>query len=535
MRRFWLWFFCLLLLSLACGRTAPPSPVTSTAAPTATPQPATPTPIAAATRTPFPATITPAPRPTLAPANATPTKNAAANQPTPAPDTPAPAAPDTPLLFYFKSADGSPIVIAQERLMVWMNLAGEVVESGSLAHNPQWQVANSLSPDGQWLAYYSGTAGAGCMELYDGGLMDPPYDLSLALFDLPNGNNITPVGSILPPDYPNNITDDAQASRDVRLNTFLCGLTSHRWSPDGRYLAFASGVDGPSSDLYVYDMTTATVTRLSSGPEQMLWLDWSPDGQWILHTSAHEINEAGDGTIGNYHAARPDGSEIVSLPSEGVQRWLGWLTDNSYWVADGDNGVGMFNLRQINVPGGEVKTLWPGVYTSVALDREMNQLLVAGTDASGTVGLFRVNLIDLSSELIASGDYQEVELAGLGDLRFFVRTDTGVQAVLADGQMISFLPEGERLQAMALSANGQNLAIIQEESLWWLGSGGEPVQIELPELARGRETILWWPNSQGLFFTLNESLYLLAGPQSVPQLVDTGIPDEFITYTRWIE
>jgi len=57
-----------------------------------------------------------------------------------------------------------------------------------------------------------------------------------------------------------------------------------QWSPDGRYLAYAAVLDGPSSDLYVYDVVSDESTRLSFGSNQLFLIPgWSPDGEWIVH------------------------------------------------------------------------------------------------------------------------------------------------------------------------------------------------------------------------------------------------------------
>ena len=57
-----------------------------------------------------------------------------------------------------------------------------------------------------------------------------------------------------------------------------------QWSPDGRYLAYAAVLDGPSSDLYVYDVVADESMRLSFGPNQLTLIPgWSPDGDWIVH------------------------------------------------------------------------------------------------------------------------------------------------------------------------------------------------------------------------------------------------------------
>lgn len=36
------------------------------------------------------------------------------------------------------------------------------------------------------------------------------------------------------------------------------------WSPDGRYLAIVGAIEGPSSDLYVFDTQTQRFQRLTS-------------------------------------------------------------------------------------------------------------------------------------------------------------------------------------------------------------------------------------------------------------------------------
>jgi len=63
------------------------------------------------------------------------------------------------------------------------------------------------------------------------------------------------------------------------------------WSPDGRYLAFAGQMDGLSSDLYIYDSVSGAIQRLSSGPQEVGWISWSPDGKWILDGSTYSFGE----------------------------------------------------------------------------------------------------------------------------------------------------------------------------------------------------------------------------------------------------
>lgn len=63
------------------------------------------------------------------------------------------------------------------------------------------------------------------------------------------------------------------------------------WSPDGRYLAFAAAIDGPTSDLYLYDSHQDEIIRVSSGPNQVYGPIWASDGSGVLHQQVIYVQE----------------------------------------------------------------------------------------------------------------------------------------------------------------------------------------------------------------------------------------------------
>jgi Tol biopolymer transport system component/predicted Ser/Thr protein kinase len=64
-----------------------------------------------------------------------------------------------------------------------------------------------------------------------------------------------------------------------------------RWSPDGRYLAFAGHVSGVShSDIHVVDAAGGLTQRLTSEASNEEWPTWSADSRWIYFMSDRNGN-----------------------------------------------------------------------------------------------------------------------------------------------------------------------------------------------------------------------------------------------------
>ena len=96
--------------------------------------------------------------------------------------------------------------------------------------------------------------GEGCYSSYY-------YNERLVLVTLPNLelDEITPVTSYY------EVTAQPYAQDEVSLEVlYVTDVTSWNqptWSPDGRYLAFVAAIEGPSSDLYVYDSLQDKIER----------------------------------------------------------------------------------------------------------------------------------------------------------------------------------------------------------------------------------------------------------------------------------
>jgi len=105
------------------------------------------------------------------------------------------------------------------------------------------------------------------------------------------------------------------------------------WSPDGHKLALTLGGSGGNPDIYVLDLTSQDLTRITDDPAIDTEPEWAPDGKSLFFTS----DRAGSPQIyqiaanagarpkritfgGNYNArprVAPDGSQLAMVTLDG--------------------------------------------------------------------------------------------------------------------------------------------------------------------------------------------------------------------------
>lgn len=120
----------------------------------------------------------------------------------------------------------------------------------------------------------------------------------------------------------------ADGSQERRLTDRTDPEFDAVWSPDGKRLAFAFDKTSPNQgDLEVYtvaadgtELHAAAVTEGALSHEE--WPAWSPDGQWLAHTSTRDGNQ-------ELFVARPDGSQRRRLTNHPA------LDAHPAWSPDG--------------------------------------------------------------------------------------------------------------------------------------------------------------------------------------------------------
>jgi hypothetical protein len=204
-------------------------------------------------------------------------------------------------------------------------------------------------------------------------------------------------------------------------------------------------MDGPSSDVYVYDLETGAIRRLTDGPSQMQWLAWSPDGRWILHSA--ESTYALAGSSPDFYAAAADGSGVKDLRFSG--EFAGWLDPGEALLNSAANGPGKFDLQAFDLKQGRVTPIWMDQFEACALDPQADVLAVSRSfslhstaDPDTERGLFFVDRAAGEPRLAASGTWMNVVFWGAPVLRFVAMdVQQRTMAVAGDGAVTALSDE----------------------------------------------------------------------------------------------
>ena len=491
---------CIIILGDACSiNSLPPTTGPAAISPAATlTVGAPPTPVPA-TAVPFP-TIQPA---TLPPSVTTLTPAAVPSRL----DTPG------PYLAYLRDAAKGPEIVLMDA-----NGKGELSAPFPMDLNSSLPplLSNLLSSDGDWLAFYTGSAGPAF------GQPGPDAsDLTLKLMDLYSFKMLTGdsqlVARLLSKDYPANFATAAtqlgmaDVSAQSLRDSFVAGITqSIAWSPDGTQLAFAGQMDGLSSDLYLYDAGSQAIQRLSSGPQEVEWIDWSPDGKWILDGSVYFV---GEGMTYDVYATSRDGKVTRKLLSDyRMGPGVTWLNGSEFLTYQSENGPGNHGLVRVNVETGRVDKIWDASFSSFLPDPQGDWLVVI---AQSRDEMTLVNLATLQQTVVTLPGPAHTYGSAVSDLiamdpgadrHFIFRQNTGVDwYYLSTGGAST--DSGINADLVSIAPDQQHWIVMKNDIQLFSNAGTRTKIFALPPgmQAGDFQSIIWRPDSSGLFLVSTSS------------------------------
>jgi hypothetical protein len=327
-------------------------------------------------------------------------------------------------------------------------------------------------------------------------------------------------------------TDQAEPCDTAYIDT---GMLERLWSPNGRYLAFAAVLDG-QSDLYMYDSQTGNVLRLTSGPDNVSQLWWSPDGEWIIMGELHESGYPFTTSVWAVSARDGEMRRLYSLEDGYPQGILGWLDDSRFIVFGGTSlydatDLPAYNLYLVDIDASRTTPLFEGSFFTADLAVEAETIAVGVYRAEGYEegGLYLISVLDPTPRFVGPQTFASL---WDGQLELFVTYETceddpeGIRAFNLDAEWqcihASFTENYP-------SPDGK-WEVSAREGTWLKTEEGLPVLV-----SRGLATqVIWRLDSEGFFFVEDEILYYVSAREAIPIVVDQYLNGNSITY-QWLD
>jgi len=291
----------------------------------------------------------------------------------------------------------------------------------------------------------------------------------------------------------------------------------------------------------MYDAETGNVLRLTSGPDSVSQIWWSPDGKWIIMGELHESNYPFTTSVWAVSAADNEMRQLYSLVDGHPQSILGWLDDRRFIVFGGTSlydasDLPAHNLDIIDIDSGEITSLFRGSFFTayLAANPGILTLGVYDTEQEGYQGdgTYLVSVSNPTPRLIGHDLY---EAYWDDQLALLVTNKSCEDAPTDPTGRLALDVEGERqcihssLPDSYPSPDGQWQVSIQEGT-WLSANGNQPVQI----MEENAVQVIWRPDSQGFFLVENQILYYVSLPQVIIVVVDEDVRENSIIY-QWLE
>jgi WD40 repeat protein len=449
-----------------------------------------------------PATLTDDVEPAATPAPVEPTPTATVEQP------PAPA------------GDGSRLLINTAQGLWAANPDGS---GGTLLTGADIIIPGSfpgaVSPSGGYFAYLTTTDNTKPYGNYP--------NLKLNILDLTRRNPLVTLPLTSPQTEPG-----AEFPSDI--TRAMVERQSFAWSPDGTRLAYIGAADGPSADLYLYDLRSGATLRLTDGADQGYNPRWSPDGKWIVHASAAGFGTGAGIAVTGFFAARADGSGVISLyaPDQhsGGEAGTGWLNSHTLVAHSWFITCGPSDLRVADLDAKKTDLVFEGCLSAVAVGGGSALFAQSpGTamfDDAPRPGLFLVTESNRTPQKISDANIRDIVWSEGAGSFLAIGEETSLYEIWPTGA-IRLLPENQS-HIPAVSPDGRYWFLA--DSFWnnslsgiWIGEFGQPLRQVFTQSISPNQ-ILFAPDGSTLYFLDSAGgLYRADAPDWAPVLLASDL------------
>jgi len=423
-------------------------------------------------------------------------------------------------------------------------------DNGIWAFNPDGEGLRQLTQDKIIGDLAISPSGGKVVYLADYNSDDPNLEkVSLRLLSLPDGTIQTisdvmvPMASLVIPTIGNSSGSPTPDLGVVEGNTYSA-LSSGDWSPDGQRLAFVSGHDGLFTNVYVYDLRTGKITRMTDRPHYDYGVKWSPTGEYIFFSEVKNFGGGGisGGSAWVMRADRPESAPVWGIPASNTTPafdLIKWTSQGSLLLQSYAQPCGINQLSNVDVVTEKTQILWQAAVWGDCVEHIMrdpvngdlllNQLFLnePTTDyhivllASNGIKRKDVNTTDLRTYLLQGSYPDDLNLVGSAPAVSASLPGTLIPIQSPDGNLWAWLP----WPTWPLTA-GAGL---------WVGKAGQPPrQISSATV----ESFSWSPDGKTMVFYASDSLYIAHWPDFKLEVLDAVLtPTTFYPYylnVNWV-